>query len=307
MRHFLDLEDWTPAEIDELLTLAVDLKNEWKAGGNPPRLRGQVLGMVFQKPSLRTRVSFDVAMLHLGGHALYLSPAEVGLGVRESPADVARVLSGYVQGIMARVFEHDHVRELAEWSSVPVINGLSDRSHPCQALADVLTIREHFGRLGGLHIAYVGDTNNVVRSLAIGAAYEEMSLSVASPEGYAPDAGFLKAAAQHGLRLHVTRDPFEAVQNADVIYTDTWVSMGQEAESEVRHQVMQPYQVNAGLLKAAPSHAIVMHCLPAHRGLEITDDVMDGPQAVVFAQAANRLHAQKAVLVRLMAEPQAAK
>lgn len=301
MRHFLDLSDWTPAEIDELLTLATALRQEWQQGGNRPLLAGKVLAMIFQKPSLRTRVSFDVAMLHLGGHALYLSPAEIGLGQRESVSDVARVLSGYTQGIMARVFAHDHVLELARAGSVPVINGLSDRSHPCQVLADLLTIRDHFGKLPGLRVAYIGDTNNVTRSLASGVARTGMALAIASPDGYGPDADFLREADEAELRLTVTKNPPEAVQKADVIYTDTWVSMGQEAETDKRNVALRNYQVNAALLAAAPKHAIVMHCLPAHRGFEITDDVMDGAQSAVFAQAENRLHAQKAILVRLMA------
>jgi ornithine carbamoyltransferase len=302
MRHFLDLSDWTPAEIDDLLVLATNLRREWQQGGNRPVLSGKVLAMIFQKPSLRTRVSFDVAMLHLGGHALYLSPAEIGLGQRESVSDVARVLSGYTQGIMARVYEHKHVLELASASRVPVINGLSDRSHPCQVLADLLTIRDHFGRLAGLRIAYVGDTNNVTRSLATGVARTGMALAIASPDGYNPDTDFLHEADESELRLSVTKNPVEAVKNADVIYTDTWVSMGQEAETDKRHVALHDYQVNAALLAAAPKHAIVLHCLPAHRGFEITDEVMDGAQSAVFAQAENRLHAQKAILVRLMAE-----
>ncbi|MHB8625053.1 MAG: ornithine carbamoyltransferase [Aggregatilineales bacterium] len=302
MQHFLDLTDWTPDEIDSLLTLATDLKREWQHGGNRPLLKGKVLAMVFQKPSLRTRVSFDVAMLHLGGHALYLSPTEIGLGQRESIGDVARVLSGYTQGIMARVYEHTHLLELASASRVPVINGLSDRSHPCQVLADLLTIRNHFGKLPGLRVAYVGDTNNVTRSLATGVARTGMALAIASPHGYAPDADFLREADESELRLTVTKNPVEAVHNADVIYTDTWVSMGQEAETDKRLVALRNYQVNSALLAAAPKHAIVLHCLPAHRGVEITDDVMDGPQSAVFAQAENRLHAQKAILVRLMAE-----
>lgn len=302
MRHFVDLTEWSSAELNHLLKLAVHLKLEWQAGGNRPLLAGKVLAMVFQKPSLRTRVSFDVAMLHLGGHALYISPQEIGLGQRESIADVARVLSGYTQAIMARVFEHQHLTEMARWSCVPVINGLSNQSHPCQTLADLLTIFEHFERLNGLKLAYVGDTNNVTRSLAFGAAKFGMQMHIASPAGYGPDDAFLRSAAQEGLALQVTTDPVEAVQNADVIYTDTWVSMGQEAETEARRLVFPPYQVNAALLHHAPKQAIVMHCLPAHRGEEITDEVADGPQSALFPQAENRLHAQKAILVKVMSE-----
>ena len=301
MKHFLDLADWSNTEVDDLLKLATYLKHEWQSGGNQPVLNGKVLAMIFQKPSLRTRVSFDVGMLHLGGHALYISPQEIGLGQRESIADVSRVLSGYAQGIMARVFAHDHVTELAQWSSVPVINGLSDRSHPCQTLADLLTMQEHFGALSGLKVAYVGDTNNVAFSLAIGAARAGIDMIIASPAGYGPNAVFRQAIQDLGLELQLTTDPVEAVQQADVVYTDTWVSMGQEAETQVREQIFPPYQVNAALLQHAPAHAVVMHCLPAHRGHELTDEVADGPQSLIFPQAENRLHAQKAVLVKLMA------
>jgi len=298
--HFLDLNDVSSPELIDLLTLAADLRREWRAGGNRPLLAGKSLAMIFQKPSLRTRVSFDVAMFHLGGRALYLSPAEVGLGERESVPDVARVLNGFVQAIMARVFRHEHLLELAQYSQVPVINGLSDRSHPCQALADLLTIQDHFGHLAGLRIAYIGDTNNVTRSLALGAARCDMGFAIASPAGYGPDADFIRESYAAGLELSITDDPYQAVRGADVIYTDTWVSMGQEAETAVRRAIFPPYQVNADLIKAAPAQAIVMHDLPAYRGLEITDEVMDGPQSVIFAQAENRLHAQKAVLVRLL-------
>jgi ornithine carbamoyltransferase len=300
MRHFLEIADWSPAQLEHLIRLAIQLKLEWQSGGNRPVLGGKVLAMVFQKPSLRTRVSFDVAMLHLGGHALYLSPSEIGLGQRESIADVARVLSGFTQGIMARVFDPEHITELARWSCVPVINGLSDRSHPCQALADVLTLYEHFGTLRGLKIAYVGDSNNVTRSLGEACALLGMKLSVASPADYQMDVGTVNALTALGLDLHVTEDPAQAVEEADAIYTDTWTSMGQEQEAAKRREVFPPYQVNAALLGKASRHAVVLHCLPAHRGEEITDEVADGPQSLLFPQAANRLHAQKAILVRLM-------
>ncbi len=302
MKHFIDLADWSGAELSDLLKLATHLKLEWRTGGNRPVLAGKVLAMVFQKPSLRTRVSFDVGMQHLGGHAVYISPQEIGLGERESIPDVARVLSGFTQAIMARVFAHDHLLQLAQWSRVPVINGLSDQSHPCQTLADLLTIDEHFGRLNGIKIAYIGDTNNVTRSLAVGAARAGMKLSIASPAGYAPDQALLAEADQLGLDLLVTQDPAEAVHDADVIYTDTWISMGQEAEAEARRKVFPPYQVNAALLRCAPDHAIVMHDLPAHRGEELTDEVADGLQSVIFQQAENRLHAQKAILVKVMTD-----
>jgi ornithine carbamoyltransferase len=278
----------------------VQLKLEWQSGGNRPVLGGKVLGMVFQKPSLRTRVSFDVGMNHLGGHAVYLSPAEIGLGQRESIADIARVLSGYVQGIMARVFDPAHLTELVKWSSVPVINGLSDQSHPCQAMADMLTIYEHYGHLRGLKLAFIGDSNNVTRSLAEASARLGMAISVASPADYQFDAGTVDYLQNLGTDLTITDDPVEAVEDADVVYTDTWTSMGQEKETEERRKVFPPYQVNEALLSKAPQHAVVMHDLPAHRGEEITDEVADGPRSLIFQQAENRLHAQKAILVRLM-------
>jgi ornithine carbamoyltransferase len=300
MRHFLEIADWSVSELDQLIRLAVQLKLEWQSGGNRPVLSGKVLGMIFQKPSLRTRVSFDVAMLHLGGHALYLSPAEIGLGQRESIADVARVLSSMTQGIMARVFDPAHITELARWSRVPVINGLSDRSHPCQALADLLTLYEHFGHLAGLKLAYVGDSNNVTRSLAEAAARFGMRMSVASPAGYQLKRETVDEISAMGLDMQLTDNPARAVDGADVIYTDTWTSMGQEQEADIRRQVFPPYQVNEALLGKAAQHAVVLHCLPAHRGEEITDEVADGPRSLVFQQAENRLHAQKAILVRLM-------
>lgn len=304
IRHFLDIADFTRQELAALLDLALELKREWQQGGNAPILKGQALGMVFQKPSLRTRVSFDVAMLHLGGHALYLSPAEVGMGGRESIADVSRVLSGYVQGIMARVFAHAHIIELAEWAGVPVINGLSDYSHPCQALADVLTIRERFGKLARLKVAYVGDGNNVALSLMQACALLGADFSIASPEGYTLPAKAVETArsfaALSSSTITLLSDPHQAVAGAQVIYTDTWTSMGQEAEAEKRRLVFPPYQVNSALVAEAAPEAIVMHCLPAHRGEELTDEVADGPQSVIFQQAENRLHAQKAILVRLL-------
>ena len=301
MRHFLTLADLTPAELQEILNLAVQLKTEWKAGGNPPLLGGKVLGMIFQKPSLRTRVSFDMAMLHLGGHALYLSPNEIQLGKRESTADVARVLARYVHVIMARVFDHADVVELAKWSTVPVINGLSDYSHPCQGVADFLTILEHKGTLKGRKLVYLGDSNNVTHSLIFGATKLGMDFALGAPAGYSlrPDVLALaeQFAAESGSRISISTDPRAAIQGADVVYTDTWTSMGQEAEAEERRKIFPPYQVNPALLAYARPDAIVMHCLPAHRGDEITDEVADGPQSVIFDQAENRMHAQKAILL----------
>jgi ornithine carbamoyltransferase len=306
VKHFLELSDWTSAELWDILQLAVDLKAEWKAGGNRPLLKGKALAMIFQKPSLRTRVSFEMAMVHLGGYALYLSPQEIGLGQRESSADIARVLGGYVDAIMARTFDHQHVLDLAHWSSVPVINGLTDYNHPCQAMADLLTVCEEFGRLEGLHLAYVGDSNNVATSLMMGAAQFGMKMTIASPAGYQPKSDRLdkaRALGEHnrsGFSIAVSEDPADAVAGANVVYTDTWTSMGQEEEAAQRRQVFPPFQVNASLLKHAADGAIVMHCLPAHRGDEITDEVADGPQSRLFPQAENRMHAQKAILVHLL-------
>jgi ornithine carbamoyltransferase len=302
-RHFLALSDYSPAELRSLLELAQHLKREWKSGGNKPVLGGKILAMVFQKPSLRTRVSFEVGMKHLGGDAIYLSPNEIGLGKRESIADVARVLSGFCQGIMARTFAHDHLLSLAQWANVPVINGLTDYNHPCQAMADVLTIQEHFGTLKGLKIAYVGDGNNVATSLIIAATKFGFDFSIATPEGYElpEDVRQQAQGLADGVQLSYTTHIEEAVQGAHVIYTDTWTSMGQEAEAEKRRIDFEGFQVNANLLNHADKHAIVMHCLPAHRGEEITDDVADGAQSALFHQAENRLHAQKAILVHCMA------
>ncbi|HQK05242.1 MAG TPA: ornithine carbamoyltransferase [Anaerolineaceae bacterium] len=304
-KDFLAVSDYTPSELQEMIDLAVSLKKEHFAGGNKPIFKGKVLAMIFQKPSLRTRMSFDMAMRHLGGDALYLSPAEIGLGQRESIADVARVISGYVDAIMARVFDHAHVIELARWSSIPVINGLSDYNHPCQAMADALTIIEKFKTLKGLNISFIGDGNNVAVSLLHICAKLGANFTLASPEGYdmlpAAIEDGRKFAAESGSKLNFIRDPHEAVKHAHVIYTDTWTSMGQEAETEKRIKVFPPYQVNQKLVSEADKDVIVMHCLPAHRGQELTDEVADGPHSVIFPQAHNRLHAQKAVLVKLLA------
>ncbi len=303
MKHFLDISDHSSEELQDLLDLAIRLKKEHFSGGNPPLFKGKVLGMIFQKPSLRTRVSFDMAMRHMGGDALYLSPTEIGLGKREAIADVSRVLSGYVQAVMARVFEHAHVLELARWSSVPVINGLSDFSHPCQAMADALTIQEKFGRARGLNVVFVGDGNNVAVSLMQISTKLGWNFTMAAPLGYELPSGTIdsarKFASGTGSKLKFLVDPYAAVKDAQVIYTDTWTSMGQEEETAKREMVFPPYQVNSKLVGEADKDVIVMHCLPAHRNHELTDDVADGPHSVIFPQAHNRLHAQKAVLARL--------
>ncbi len=302
-KDFIAVADYSTQELQGMLDLAIKLKAEYKSGGNKPLLKGKVLGMIFQKPSLRTRVSFDMAMRHLGGDALYLSPNEIGLGKREAISDIARVMSGYVEAIMARVFDHEHVVELARWASIPVINGLSDYNHPCQAMADALTIQEEFGSLKGLHVAFVGDGNNVATSLLHVCAKLGADFSIATPPGYELPQQVVelgkKIAAESGSRLRFLTDPHEAVQGAQVIYTDTWTSMGQEEEAKEREKVFPPYQVNAALVNEAAKDVIVMHCLPAHRGQELTDEVADGPHSRIFPQAHNRLHAQKAILVFL--------
>ncbi|MBK6794170.1 MAG: ornithine carbamoyltransferase [Anaerolineales bacterium] len=304
MKDFIAISDYSADEIKDMLDLAIKLKKQYFKKGNKPIFKGKVLGMVFQKPSLRTRVSFDMAMRHCGGDALYLSPSEIGLGTRESIADVARVLSGFVQGLMARTFEHSHVVELAQWSDIPVINGLSDYNHPCQGMADALTIIETFGKKSkGLNISYVGDGNNVTVSLMHVSALLGWNVTVATPEGYDVNRQAIEIAQgiaqMSGSKLSFVRDPHEAVKNANVIYTDTWTSMGQEEETAQRGKIFPPYQVNSKLVSEADKDVIVMHCLPAHRNQELTDEVADGPHSVIFQQAHNRLHAQKAILARL--------
>jgi ornithine carbamoyltransferase len=307
MQHFLDIADFSAAELWTFLHKAKELKDELKTKGhNQPILKGKVLGMLFQKPSLRTRVSFEVGMLHLGGQALYLSPFEIQLGQRESVPDVARVLSGYVDGIMARVFSHEHVLQLAEYSRVPVINGLSDYSHPCQAMADIFTIWEHFGTIQGLKIAYLGDGNNMATSLVVIAAKLGSHFSIAAPQGYQLPPRILaeakSLAEETEVNITVSHNPAEVVDGADIIYTDVWTSMGQEAETAERLKIFPPYQVNSAMVAKAKTEAVVMHCLPAHRGEEITDEVADGSQSLLFQQAENRLHAQKGILALLLAD-----
>jgi ornithine carbamoyltransferase len=305
-KDFIAIADYSSSEIQSMLDLAIDLKKEWKSGGNQPILKNKVMSMIFQKPSLRTRVSFDMAMRHLGGDALYLSPSEIGLGKRESIADVARVISGYVDIVMARVFEHAHVTELAKWADIPVINGLSDYNHPCQAMADALTILEDFGSMKGLNVVFIGDGNNVAVSLLHICAKLGANFTHSGPKGFEilPEALEIgkNIANETGSKINFSRDPKEAVNGADVIYTDTWTSMGQEEEAKKREEVFPPYQVNEDLVNLANKDAIVLHCLPAHRGQEITDNVADGPHSRLFPQAHNRLHAQKAVIVSLLNE-----
>ncbi len=299
LEHFTDIDSLTSQQVWGLLRLAKQLKDELQEmGQNPPILAGKSLALLFQKPSLRTRVSFEMGMVHLGGYAFYLSPQEVGLGTRESPADVARVLSGYADGIMARVFDHEHILEMAEWGSVPIINGLSDFSHPCQALTDIFTIWEAFGQLEDVLLVYVGDgANNVATSLIQIAGKVDLKMRVVAPPGYQPDPKLIQ---QSGAAVEVT-DDLDGVKGADVLYTDVWTSMGQEEERAKRLAVFPPYQVNQALVERTGNPNVkVMHCLPAHRGEEITDEVADGPHSLLFPQAHNRLHAQKGILAHLL-------
>ncbi|AFQ42357.1 ornithine carbamoyltransferase [Desulfosporosinus meridiei] len=304
-RDFISLHDFSQDELSFILDVAKDIKADQKAGRPHPILQGKTLGMVFTKSSTRTRVSFEVGMYQLGGHALFLSGRDIQLGRGEPISDTARVLSRMVDGIMIRTFSHQEVLELAEFSSIPIINGLTDLLHPCQVLADLMTIQEHKGRLAGLKLAYVGDGNNMAHSLMFGGAKMGLHVVIAAPQGYKPDSGIIALAqadakANGGL-VEVVDDPAEAVKGADVLYTDVWASMGQEAESKVRMAAFQGYQINSDSLKLANQSAIVLHCLPAHRGEEITEDVIEGPQSVVFDEAENRLHAQKAVMALVMA------
>ncbi|MDQ0285446.1 ornithine carbamoyltransferase [Desulfofundulus luciae] len=304
-RDLLSLHDFTPEEIITILDLADDLKSKQKRGIPHPYLAGKTLGMIFQKSSTRTRVSFEVAMYQLGGYALYLNASELQLGRGESIADTARVLSRYLDGIMIRTYAQADVEELARYADIPVINGLTDLLHPCQVLADLQTIREHKGRLAGLKLAYVGDGNNVCHSLLFGCAKTGMHISVASPPGYQPRAEIVEAAradaSSTGSRIEILTDPVAAVAEADVVVTDVWASMGQEQESEQRKKVFAPYQVNEELVRHAKPDFIFLHCLPAHRDEEVTAEIIDGTHSVVWDEAENRLHAQKAVLALVMA------
>ena len=287
-----------------LLELAGNLKNRQKAGEPFEPLKGKSLAMIFEKASTRTRVSFEVGMSQLGGHAVNLSPQDTQLGRGETIADTARVLSRYVDAIMYRAYRHEDMVELSRNATVPVINGLDDLEHPCQIVSDLFTILESKKKLQGLRIAYVGDGNNVCNSLLLGGAISGAHVSVGCPKGQRPDAGILREADRiakgMGSEVRVVVDPEEAVADADVVYTDVWVSMGMEKEKAAREKLFRPYQVNGALMKRARPDAVVMHCLPAHRGLEITDEVIDGAQSVVFEQAENRLHAQKAILARFI-------
>lgn len=299
MKHLINLLDLTVEDVQAILRQAAVLKAEWQAGRRRPLLAGRVLAQVFEKPSLRTRVSFEAAMQQLGGSGMFLSSQEAGLGGREAIADVARVLTSYCDVLVLRTFSHALIETFARVGRCPVVNGLSDVSHPCQALTDLFTMQEVCGTLEGRTLAYVGDGNNVAVSLAEACAMLGVAFVIAAPEGYQLTPEFLARLQSQFPHCSVaqTTDPREAVQQADVIYTDVWASMGQEAEKEQRQRVFAAYQVNAALLKAAPPTARFMHCLPARRGLEVTDEVMDSPQSVVFQQAENRLHLAKGLFV----------
>jgi len=302
MKDFLSINDCSAEQLKELLKLSAQLKKLYKSGSRDLCLAGKVLAMLFEKPSLRTRMSFQVAMTDLGGNAIYVKPEDIGgIGKREPVKDMARVLSRYVDGIMARTFEHSTVTELAEFATVPVINALTDWSHPCQAMADMLTISEHYGRLEGVKIAFIGDGNNVARSLAFACAKLGMKMVIAAPAGYELDAETIQKANQVSAgSVSQTNDPAQTVVDADIIYTDTWVSMGQEDEKQKRLEVFAGLQVNAELVKSAPADAKIMHCLPAKRGFEITDEVAESKNSIIFDQAENRLHFQRALLKKLM-------
>lgn len=296
----LDVE----GEIEGIIDMARDLKARQRGNISHEILKGKSLGMIFEKPSTRTRVSFEVGITQLGGHALYLSPKDLQLGRGETIKDTAKVLSRYLDAIMYRAFDHKLMKELAENATIPVINGLDDLEHPCQVLADLMTIQEHKGALRNLKLAYVGDGNNVCNSLLLGCAMVGMNISVACPDEFKPNSELLEKALEiaekNDCKVEITDKPSDAVRGADIIYTDVWVSMGDEAERERRLRIFKPYQVNSDLVRNAKSDCIIMHCLPAHRGYEITNEVIDSEQSVVFDQAENRLHAQKAVLVKLI-------
>ena len=303
-RDFLTLKDFTRQEIEEMVNLGIDLKAKQKAGIPTPILEGKTLGMIFQKSSTRTRVSFEVGMYQLGGSALFLSTNDLQIGRGEPIKDTARVLSRYLDGIMIRTYSHADVEELAAYADIPVINGLTDDYHPTQVIADLITIQEHKGKLAGIKFAYVGDGNNMTHSLMIGCAKVGMDVTVACPDGYMPNPEVVALAqgyaAESGGSVTVMHDPKEAVKGVDVIYTDTWASMGQEAEKEIRKKAFVGYQVDDVMMALAKPDAIFMHCLPAYRGMEVTDEVMESAQSVVFDEAENRLHAHKAIMASVM-------
>ncbi len=299
MKDLLTIGELTKEEVREILSLTKEIKQNKEKYRNA--LKDRILAMVFEKPSLRTRMTFEVGMLEMGGRAIYLGPSEIQLGKRESIADVARNLERWVDGIMIRTFGQENVEEMAKWAKPPVINGLSDLHHPCQALADYFTLLEKFGKLEGLKLAYVGDGNNVCHSLIEGASKLGVNISIATPEGYEPKKEIVERAMKEAnSKIEILRDPVEAVKNADAVYTDTWTSMGQEQEREIRIKIFKPYQVNKALMEKTGKKTYFMHCLPAHRGEEVTDEVIDSEYSLVFDEAENRLHVQKAIMYILM-------
>jgi len=303
-RDFISIHDFSPAEVAYILQVGLELKREKQQGIPHPLLAGKTLGMIFQKSSTRTRVAFEVGMYQLGGHALFLSPRDIQLGRGETIKDTALVLARMVDGIMIRTFSHDEVVEMARWSAVPVINGLTDLLHPTQVIGDMMTVIEHRGALQGLKLAFIGDGNNVAHELLFGGAKVGMDVTIACPPGFEPNPQVLELARQDaeltGAKLTVVESPWEAVRGADAVYTDVWASMGQEGEAEEKEKKFLQYQVNQALMDAAKPGAIALHCLPAKRGKEITDEVMDGPQSAIFDESENRLHAHKAIMALVM-------
>ena len=302
MKHLLKLEDWSTEEIMNTLNLADQLKYEQKHGIEHKYLQGKTLGMIFEKSSTRTRVSFEVGMTQLGGYPLFLSSNDLQIGRGEPVEDTARVLSRFLDAIMIRTFEQSEVEALAQYGSIPIINGLTDYCHPCQVLADLMTIREFKGKLEGLKMCFIGDGNNMLNSLAVGALRAGMSFSAACPEGYMPCEHIMEFGKQFGDKFQIVHDPMEAAKGADVVYTDVWASMGQEEEKQIREKAFEGYQVNEELMSVTNKDCMVLHCLPAHRGEEITADVFEAHANEIFEEAENRLHAQKAVLVECLAE-----
>ncbi len=304
MKHLISIHDLSLSEINKIFELSAKLKLEKKQGIPHPILKGKTLGMIFTKSSTRTRVSFETGMYQLGGNAIFLSSDDIQIGRGESINDTAKVLSRYIDGIMIRTFAHSDVEELAKYGSIPIINGLTDLLHPCQILADLFTVLEHKGTLKGLKLAYVGDGNNIANSLLYGCAKVGMDIFIATPKGYECNVQVIKEALndskESGCRINLAQDPWEAVENADVVYTDTWISMGQESEKDKKVKLFQDYQVNSKLFSAAKKDAIFLHCLPAYRGFEVTAEIIDGPNTVVFDEAENRLHVQKAIMALLM-------
>jgi len=302
-KDFLSIADCSRTELEEILELTKELKEKTHRGEEHHLCKGKTMSMIFAKPSARTRISFETGMYQLGGYALYLSPNDIGIGKREAVKDISRVISRYNDIIMARLFEHEHILELAKYADVPVINGLTDYNHPCQIMADIFTVLEVRGTLSDLKITYIGDGNNVANSWINLAAVLPFSLAICAPSGYEPDAATLAKAREKGISdVQVLSDPKIAVAESDIVYTDVWASMGQEDEAQAREITFKEYQINQELMTHAKPDAKVMHCLPAHRGSEITDEVLDGPHSIVFDEAENRMHVQKAIIVKLLGQ-----